>query len=163
MHENTSTDGSRLAELLALVPPGTPDVLRTLGFRQTEWKDGESTMEWDATPDYGFLTPGGHVIHAGLVTAILDHAMGGACYTVLDKKETFMTGDIRVEFFRPSRPGLLRAKGHVVRRSARVVFCAAELFDNDGSNLAASRCTQVVLPMPESLPVLTQDPSGPSD
>src|SRR5215470_10785647 len=98
MHDHTSTDGSRLAELLTLVPPGTPDVLKTLGFRQTEWSAGEATMEWDATPEYAIFTPGGHVIHAGLVTAILDHAMGGACLTVLDNDETFMTADIHAEF-----------------------------------------------------------------
>jgi len=150
MHYDPSIDGSRLAYLLALAPPGAPSVFHTLGFRQTAWSAGESTMEWNATPEYGFPTPGGHVIHAGLVTAILDHAMGGACYTVLGEDEVFMTADLRVEFYRPSSPGLLRAKGRVVRRSAKVVFCAAELFNADGANLAASRCTEVVLPMPAS-------------
>jgi hypothetical protein len=34
----------------------------------------------------------------------------------------------------------------VERRTSRVVFCSAELLDAEGSTLAASRCTQVVLP-----------------
>ena len=71
----------------------------------------------------------GTVIQGGLVTAILDSAMGGACWTVLDHDEVFLTADLRVEFFRPTRPGTLRAIGKVVRRTSRVVFCAAELFD----------------------------------
>ena len=47
---------------------------------------------------------------------------------------------------RASRPGLLRATGSVVRRSRRIVFCAAEMSDAGGALLATSRCTQVVLP-----------------
>ena len=123
-----------------------PNLWRTLGFRRTGWEPGGSTVEWDATVDYGFTTPAGPVIQGGLVTAILDSAMGGACWTVLDNHEVFLTADLRVEFFRPTRPGTLRAAGRVVRKTSRVVFCAADLFDVDGSTLAGSRCTQVLLP-----------------
>jgi uncharacterized protein (TIGR00369 family) len=86
------------------------------------------------------------VIQGGLVTAILDSAMGGACWTTLDNDEVFLTADLRVEFFRPTRPGTLRAVGRVERRTTRVVFCAAELVNAEGTTTAVSRCTQVVLP-----------------
>jgi uncharacterized protein (TIGR00369 family) len=72
--------------------------------------------------------------------------MGGACWTTLNNHEVFLTADLRVEFFRPTRPGTLRAVGRVERRTSRVVFCAAELLDAEGTTTAASRCTQVVLP-----------------
>jgi uncharacterized protein (TIGR00369 family) len=123
-----------------------PNLWRTLGFRRTAWAPGSSTVEWDATVDYGFYAPSGPVIQGGLVTAVLDSAMGGACWTTLDNHEVFLTADLRVEFFRPTRPGTLRAVGTVERRTSRVVFCAAELLDASGATLAASRCTQVVLP-----------------
>jgi uncharacterized protein (TIGR00369 family) len=71
--------------------------------------------------------------------------MGGACWTLMSEHEHFLTGDLRVEFFRSARPGLLRAAGKVVHRSKRVVFCAAELTDSDGTAIASSRCTQVVI------------------
>jgi uncharacterized protein (TIGR00369 family) len=123
-----------------------PNLWTTLGFRRTHWEPGTSTVEWEATREYGFVTPTGPVIQGGLVTAVLDSSMGGACWTVLNNDEAFLTADLRVEFLRPTRPGLLRAVGQVVRRSRRVVFCSAELFDADGTTTAASRCTQVVLP-----------------
>lgn len=85
-------------------------------------------------------------MQGGLVTALLDAAMGGACWSVLDADQAFLTADLRVEFLRPSTPGLLRATGEVLRRTRRAVFCTAELFDASGLLLAASRCTQVVLP-----------------
>jgi uncharacterized protein (TIGR00369 family) len=86
------------------------------------------------------------VVQGGLVTALLDAAMGGACWTVLDHDQVFLTADLRVEFLRVSQPGLLRATGSVVRRTRRVVFCAAEMFSADDRLLATSRCTQVILP-----------------
>ena len=104
-------------------------------------------MEWDAPEEYCFPTGAGPVVQGGLVTALLDSAMGGACWSVLDGDETFLTADLRVEFLRPARPGRLAATGTVVRRTRRVVFCAAELLDAEGTLLAAARCTQVVLPV----------------
>ena len=64
--------------------------------------------------------------------------MGGACATVLEAGESFLTADLRVEFMRAGRPGLLRSEGRVVRRTKRVVFCAAELYDADGDHIASA-------------------------
>ena len=127
-------------------PDGGPHVWRTLGFRRRHDSVGRATVEWDASPDYSFPTSNGPVVQGGLVTAVLDSAMGGACWTVLEGDETFLTADLRVEFLRTTRPGPLTANGTVVRRTRRVVFCAAELVDAEGTVLAASRCTQVILP-----------------
>jgi uncharacterized protein (TIGR00369 family) len=87
-------------------------------------------------------------VQGGLVTALLDAAMGGSCWTVLDRDQAFLTADLRVEFLRSSQVGTLSAHGWVVRRTRRVVFCAAELHrgETKGELLATSRCTQVVLP-----------------
>ena len=123
----------------------TPHLWKTLGYRRTAWAPGSTSIEWEATQAYGYPTRGGHVVQGGLVTALLDAAMGGATWTVLDHDQAFLTADLRVEFLRASRPGLLSASGWVVRRTRRVVFAAAELTDASGTLLASSRCTQVVL------------------
>jgi uncharacterized protein (TIGR00369 family) len=125
--------------------PG-PHIWRTLGYRRTDWRPGATTIEWNAIPEYCFPTATGPVVQGGLVTALLDAAMGGACWTVLDNDQVFLTADLRVEFLRASRPGLLSATGTVVQRTRRVVFCAAEMLDTAGVLLASSRCTQLVLP-----------------
>lgn len=118
----------------------------TLGYRRMSWGEGSTQVAWDATPEYGFPTSSGTVIQGGLVTALLDAAMGGACWTVLDADQAFLTADLRVEFLRSTRPGMVTATGNVVRRTRRVVFCSADLHDDAGLLLATSRCTQVVLP-----------------
>ena len=124
--------------------PDGPHVWRTLGYRRTATEPGRMEIEWDASDDYTFPDGNGSIVHGGLVGTILDTAMGGACATVLEEGESFLTADLRVEFMRSARPGLLRADGRVVRKTRRVVFCAAELYDAEGTHLASARCTQVL-------------------
>lgn len=125
-----------------------PHIWHTLGYRRLAWEPGSTTIAWDATADYAFPTASGPIVQGGLVTALLDASMGGACWTVLDNGQAFLTADLRVEFLRSAGLQTLVARGWVVRRTRRVVFCAAELHagSSDGALLASSRCTQVVLP-----------------
>ncbi|HZR96662.1 MAG TPA: PaaI family thioesterase [Gaiellaceae bacterium] len=122
----------------------SPHIWLTLGYRSVEQGEGRAVLEWDATPDYCFQTAGGPIVHGGMVTTLLDTAMGGACWSVLADDESFLTADLRVEFMRSARPGTLRAEGVVVQRNRRVAFCAAELYDADRTLLASSRCTQII-------------------
>ena len=128
--------------------PDEPHVWRTLGYRRVaqEQGSGRTVIEWDATEAYCFPTGAGWVVHGGLVTTLLDTAMGGACWTVLDEGETFLTADLRAEFIRATRPGTIRADGRVVHKTRRLAFCEAEAFDTAGELLAAARCTQVLRP-----------------
>ncbi len=122
-------------------------VWSTLGYERVAWEPGRNVIRWDAPPAYTFVTEdGGRIVHGGLVATLLDTAMGGACWTLLDQDEVFLTADLHVEFMRAARPGPVTAEGRVVQRNRRVVFCAGELFDAEGRLLAAARCTQVVLP-----------------
>lgn len=124
--------------------PGDPHIWRTLGYRRLTWQPGRVAIEWEATEDYAFPSNGGYIVHGGMVATVLDTAMGSAAWTVLDSHETFLTAELRVEFLRATKPGVLRAEGTVVRRARRVVFCAADLYDLEGTHLASARCTQVV-------------------
>jgi uncharacterized protein (TIGR00369 family) len=120
-------------------------IWRTLGFRRILWEPGRQIVEWDATDDYGFPTNTGHIIHGGMVATILDTAMGGACWTLLNRDEAFLTADLRVEYLRSAKPGTLRAEGRVIRKARRVIFCSADLYQGD-AHVASARCTQIVLP-----------------
>jgi uncharacterized protein (TIGR00369 family) len=122
----------------------SPHIWLTLGYRSLGQGEGEAEIEWYATPDYCFQTQSGPIVHGGMVTTLLDTAMGGACWSVLEEDESFLTADLRVEFMRSSRPGTLRAEGRVVQRNRRVAFCSADLYDGDGTLLASARCTQII-------------------
>jgi len=121
-------------------PPAEPHIWNTLGYRGTQ----PGVIEWDATPEFCFHDgAGGHIVHGGMVTTLLDTAMGGACWSTLADDESFLTADLRVEFLRSARPGTLRAVGQVVQRNRRVAFCSADLYQDDGL-VATSRCTQII-------------------
>ena len=122
----------------------SPHIWLTLGYRSIEQGDSRAVIEWDASPDYCFQAPSGPIVHGGMVATLLDTAMGGACWTVLEEDESFLTADLRVEFMRSARPGTLRAEGLVVQRNRRVAFCSGDLFDAEGTLLASSRCTQII-------------------
>jgi uncharacterized protein (TIGR00369 family) len=124
--------------------PPAPHIWRTLSYRGVEQGGGRSVIEWEATPEYCFHAPSGPIVHGGMVTTLLDTAMGGACWSVLEDDESFLTAELRTEFMRSARPGLLRAEGRVVQRNRRVAFCSAELYDEAGELLASSRCTQII-------------------
>ena len=85
------------------------------------------------------------IVHGGMVTAILDTAMGNATWTLLDLHEVFLTADLRTEFYRPARPGRVRATGWVVQKTRRVTFAAAELHSDTGVLLASGRASQVII------------------
>jgi uncharacterized protein (TIGR00369 family) len=120
--------------------PAEPHIWNTLGYRSV----APGAIEWDATPQFCFHDgSGGFIVHGGMVTTLLDTAMGGACWATLEDGESFLTADLRTEFLRSARPGTLRAEGVVVQRNRRIAFCAADLYQ-DGALLATARCTQII-------------------
>jgi uncharacterized protein (TIGR00369 family) len=125
-------------------PPPVPHIWHTLGYRGIEQDNGRSVIGWDATPEFCLQPPSGPIVHGGMVTTLLDTAMGGACWSTLEEDEDFLTADLRVDFMRAARPGTLRAEGRVVQRNRRVAFCSADLFDSQGTLLASARCTQII-------------------
>jgi uncharacterized protein (TIGR00369 family) len=125
--------------------PDGPHVWRTLGYRLAAADGDSAVVEWDAGEEYTFPDSGDKaIVHGGMVTTLLDTAMGWACARALAGAEDFLTANLHVEFFRPARPGTLRAEARVVERTRRVAFCAADLTDADGQLLASARCTQVI-------------------
>ena len=116
-----------------------------LGWRLADVAPGRATLEWDTTTDHAFPAGDDWIVHGGMVTALLDTAMGQSTWTLLDHGEVFLTADLHTDFYRPARPGLLRAEGRVVHKTRRLAFAVAELFDDEGKLLAAGRVTNMVL------------------
>lgn len=125
----------------------SPDVVHiwnTLGYRSLGAADGRATLEWDAPEAYSFFHGDSRIVHGGMVATLLDTSMGYVCVSELADGTGFLTADLHVEFYRVALPGTLRAESEVVHRSRRAMFCAASLYDADGTLLASARCTQIV-------------------
>jgi uncharacterized protein (TIGR00369 family) len=116
-----------------------------LGWRLADVAPGRATLEWETTTDHAFPAGDDWIVHGGMVTALLDTAMGQSTWTLLDHGEAFLTADLHTDFYRPARPGLLRAEGRVVHKTRRTAFAVADLYDASGKLLAAGRVTNLML------------------
>ena len=139
--------GERLAEMDSWErpAPGEPGIWNTLGWRRAELEAGHAVLEWEPNTAHAFPAGDSWIVHGGMVTAILDSAMGSATWSLLDHDEVYLTADLRTEFYRPTRPGRIRATGWVVRKTRRVTFAASELHDADGTLLASCRATNITI------------------
>ncbi len=124
-----------------------------LGWRLADVGAGHATLEWDTTTDHAFPTQDDDwIVHGGMVTALLDTAMGQSTWTLLDHGEVFLTANLHTEFYRPARPGLLRAEGRIVHKTRRVAFAVGELYDADRNLLAGGRVTNMMLRQKDDAP-----------
>lgn len=136
--------GTRFAEMETRGTP-YPGIWTHLGWSVAEIGPGHSIMEWTPTENHSFRAGDMWIVPGGMVTAILDTAMGQATWSLLDEGEVFLTSDLRTEFYRATTPGLVRAHGRVVHKTTRVTFAAAELFDANERLLASCRATNQTL------------------
>lgn len=80
-------------------------------------------------------------IQGGNVAAMLDDAMAFAIGLNLDWGQISPTLELKVSMMAPARPGRLYAIGRVVRRGRSVGFVEGELYDAEGTLLAAGSST----------------------
>src|SRR3954453_125365 len=69
-----------------------PPTWATLGYRRVSWEPGQTEVAWDADEAYCFPSAGGPIVQGGLVTALLDAGMGGACGTGPNRGKASLTG-----------------------------------------------------------------------
>jgi uncharacterized protein (TIGR00369 family) len=138
--------GQRFSEMITTSgDPGYPGIWSHLGWKVERVQPGRATLTWDAHTDHAFSAGDDWIIHGGMVTALLDTAVGQATWSLLNNDEVFLTADLRTEFYRPARPGLLRASGWVVHKTRRITFAAGEAYDTDDKLLASVRVTNMTI------------------
>jgi uncharacterized protein (TIGR00369 family) len=111
-----------------------------LGARLTIVEPGDVVVDAHFTPDaHGFPTPRGTIVHGGALAALADMALASAGASLARDGETLATVDLRVEFMQPGRPGPMRARGQVRRRTRRLCFVSASIEQEDGTVVAEAR------------------------
>jgi uncharacterized protein (TIGR00369 family) len=112
---------------------------KLFGYYPVSWEPGQFEIHWDATE--AFTTGQIPVIHGGALATLLDNVMGWATYSLLEDSENFATADLQVQFLRGARPGLLKARGSVIRRTRALAFCQSEALSSDGQVVAKGSAT----------------------
>jgi uncharacterized protein (TIGR00369 family) len=125
-----------------------PPFMDLLGVRITSVDPGSVSFEFE--PAEFMYSPLGNV-HGGIVTVLLDTAMGCSFHTTLPAGVGYTTLELKVNFLRSvtARAGTLRAEGHVIHAGSRISTADARLLDSNKKLYAHATSTLMVL-RPES-------------
>jgi uncharacterized protein (TIGR00369 family) len=130
------------AFLAGELPP--PPFMQLLGIRILSVEPSSVAFEFE--PAEYMYSPLGNV-HGGIVTVLLDTAMGCSFHTTLPAGTGYTTLELKVNFLKSvtSNAGTLRAEGHVIHSGSRVATADARLVDLKGKLYAHATSTLMIL------------------
>ena len=106
--------------------------LELLGVRADHWEHGRAVVSLELRKD---LTNSWGFARGGVLTSLLDVAMGGAAMTVDSHASGVVTVNLSVTFLR-SGSGILVAEGRMMKGGRSLVFCEGEVRDCAGEVVA---------------------------
>jgi uncharacterized protein (TIGR00369 family) len=115
-------------------------MIGNIGTRLVEVQAGKVVLEGNMTAEaHGFPTGRGPIVHGGAIATLADEAMASVAFTLADEGETTTTADLKVEYYRPCKPGRLIARASVRHRTRRLAFCQATVEQDGGEVVAEAR------------------------
>jgi uncharacterized protein (TIGR00369 family) len=128
--------GLALMQAIANGELAPPPVARLLGFDLVEAEEGRAVFAMASSEEH--LNPLG-TVHGGVITTLLDSAMGCAVHTTLPAGASYTTVELKVNFLRATFAdgATLRAEGRVVHRGGTIALAEAQIVDADSGKLVA--------------------------
>jgi uncharacterized protein (TIGR00369 family) len=114
-----------------------------LGTRCVLKEPGRTRYELTVGPQH--LNKRG-VAHGGVVTSLLDTALGASVVASIRIEEWTGTLELSVQFREPVLPGVITAEGRVARRGRTVAFAEGEIRDSTGRILATAHGVWTIWP-----------------
>ena len=93
------------------------------------------------------LTQQDGLMHAGIVTTILDSACGYAAYTLMPTGSRVLSVEFKVNLLAPAKGDVVRARAEVKRSGRTLTVCSADAFA-DGKICATMLATMICIPSP---------------
>jgi uncharacterized protein (TIGR00369 family) len=118
---------------------GLPDYLQ---IRTTSVEPGRLTCELPVTEE--LLNPFG-AAHGGVVSALIDHALGAVCFPVITRGSWPATQEFKLNFLAPARPGPMLAEASIVSMSRRTAIVRIDVANN-GRLVCAAQGTVAIMP-----------------
>ena len=121
-------DGRTVLQAIRAGTLPLPPALKTLGIEPLEADPGRASFSLD--PDEFHLNPFG-IVHGGVLTTMLDTAMGCAVHSLLPAAVGYLTTELNVRFVRPAllTSGPLVCTGEVVHQGNTTAIAAARIVD----------------------------------
>lgn len=133
------------AMLAEEIPP--PPVAEMLDIGLHSIAPGHVVFQAQAAEYY--YNPGG-AVHGGVITTLLDSAMGCAVLTHLDAGVGYGTVQLNIHMVRPVtvEVGTIRAEGSTLHVGRSIATCDARLVDLEGKLYAHGTSTCAIFPLP---------------
>ena len=71
------------------------------------------------------------VVHGGVLYSMADTGMGAAAYTNLAKNEICATIEIKINYFKATKAGVLTCNTNVIHQGKKIVTMESEISNND--------------------------------
>lgn len=109
-------------------------ISQTLKMTVTDIELGKATMSIEVDP----LVHGNQqgTIHGGLLAELADAAIGTAHSTLMTEGESFTSIELKMNYFRPSWQGLLKAVAHPIQSGRTITHYQCDIFREDGKVIA---------------------------
>ncbi|RAU21582.1 PaaI family thioesterase [Paramagnetospirillum kuznetsovii] len=106
-----------------------------LGYHLAEWAEGHAVLELAVERKH--CNRAG-VVHGGVLATLIDTSCGfSATYCpVPGRVRRVVTLSLTSSFLGQARHGIIRAVGRMRAGGSRIVFCSAEVLDEDGKLIA---------------------------
>ena len=115
-----------------------PPFIEYLGIEVERPEQGTGVVTLDLAPHH--LNRRG-VAHGGVITAMLDSALGAAVISSIPEEWWCATTSLATQFVEGAGEGRLTARGTVTRRGAKVAFASGEVRDARGRLVATAQGT----------------------
>ena len=115
-------------------------MVANIGTRLVEIKVGSLVLEGNMSEEaHSFPTSRGLIVHGGAIATLADEALASVAFTLAEEGEATATADLKVDYYRPCKPGRLLARATVRHRTKRLAFCEAHVEQEDGVLVAEAR------------------------
>jgi uncharacterized protein (TIGR00369 family) len=134
-----------MLELMERIKSGEadpPPIAKLVGFTIEDVQRGRSVVTLEAGPQH--WNPMG-TVHGGVFADVADAAMGIAFASTLAPGETFTTVELKMNYLRPVKEGMLIATAEVVHRGRTIGLVEASVLDGQGRLVAKVNSTCMVL------------------
>ena len=138
-----------------IAPMPAPSFNQYLGVRVVRMEGGEAEAVIELAPHH---TNNRGVAHGGVVSSLLDSAMGAAVISAIPKEWWCATTGLSIQFIAGAHEGTLTATGKVARRARSIAFVQGEARDANGRLVATAQGTWHLWPHKPGLEQTATEP-----
>lgn len=111
---------------------------KLIGVQIKDIREGYAVL---SIPIHENLLQAGNMVHGGVLSVLIDSAIGSAIRTVLEHDEFAVTAEMNINYFRPAIKGKILAEGKLVNKGKQLVVGVGDIKDEEGRLLATGRAT----------------------